>query len=214
MCQAQYPSPQGFYHSISSTDSVWFVEHTFKTLPCNTEISGIKIETVHELCWVCSGFVEVMWDDVADSYEFEYGLKGFQKGTGEVIKVKEENRVFFSFGDSDADYDFYIRAECNGEFGEWTSVNSFFLPMYVGIKDVQNSNFEVFPNPVEDVLYIKFNSALDLDNIVVYVFDLTGSVRYKSGYRESYNISSLPAGTYIVSVRDEKLSETMIILKK
>ena len=213
-------------NGTSSTDPVWFDEHTFKTHPCNTEISGVKIETVYALCGYsylrsCScgggggGFVAIMWDDMADSYEFEYGLKGFQIGTGEIMEVKERNGVsFFPSKDSDIEYDFYIRAECAGEFGEWSSVNSFFIPKYVSITNVQSSNFEVFPNPVEDVLNINFNSAFDLDNIVVSIFDLTGSIRYKSGYREYYNVSSLPAGTYIVSIRDKKLSETTIIQKK
>ena len=207
-------------NGTSSTDPVWSEEHTFKTFPCNTEISGIKSMEMWTTCLCHNGSVgmEIMWDDMADSYELEYGLKGFQKGTGKTIK--EGNSVFISYDNlnSFTDYDFYIRAECNGEFGEWTSVNSFSTTklhdVNVGINNVQNSNFKVFPNPVENVLYINFNSVFDLDNIVVYIFDLTGLVRYKSEYRENYDVSSLPTGTYIVSIRDKKLSETVIIQKK
>jgi len=161
--------------------------------------------------------VEIMWDEMADSYELEYGLKGFQKGMGELMEAIVENGVFISYLDlnSHTEYDFYVRAKCNGEFGEWTSVNSFSTnKLHTGIKDVQDPTFEIFPNPVEDVLNINFNSAFDLDNIVIYVFDLTGSVKYKSGYQENYNLSSLPTGTYIVSIRDKKLHETIIIQKK
>ena len=204
-------------NGTSSTDPVWSVEHVFKTSPCNTEISGIKSMEMWTTCLCHNGSVgmEIMWDDMADSYELEYGLKGFQKGTGEIIK--EGNSVFISYDNlnSFTDYDFYIRAECNGEFGEWTSVNSFSTTqLHTDIKNVQTSNFEIFPNPIEDILYINFNSAFDLNNIVVYIFDLTGSIRYKSEYKENYNVSSLPAGTYIVSIRDKKLSETVIIQKK
>jgi len=206
-------------NGVSPTDPVWSEEHTFTTFPCNTDISGIESMEMWTTCLCDNGAVgmEIMWDDIADSYELEYGLKGFQKGMGEMIEAKEENSVFIPYTNlvSYTDYDFYIRAECNGEFGEWTSVNSFSTTqLNVDIKNVQNSNFEVFPNPVNDVLYINLNSAFNLDNIVVDIYDLTGSIRYKSGYRESYNVSSLSAGTYIVNVRDKKMSETMIIRKK
>ena len=203
----------------SITEPVWFVEHTFKTYPCNTEISGIESMEMWTTCICHNGSVgvEIIWDDMADSYELEYGLKGFQKGMGELIEANMGNSVFISYENlnSNTDYDFYIRAKCNGEFGEWTSVNSFSTTnLHTGIKNVQSANFELFPNPVEDILYIKFNSAFDLDNVVVNIFDLTGSIRYKSAHRDNYNLSSLPAGTYIVSVRDKKLSETMLIQKK
>lgn len=204
---------------VSTTDPVWAVEHTFKTFPCNTEISGIENNEMRTTCECHNGAIgmQITWDDIADSYELEYGLKDFQEGMGEIIEIEGGNFVFISYEDliSFTDYDFYIRAKCNGEFGAWTNVNSFTTSkLHVGIDNVQNSIFKIFPNPVEDVLYIDFNSAFDLNNIVVYIFDLTGSVRYKSGYRENYNVSSLPAGTYIVSIRDKKLSKTVRIQKK
>jgi Fibronectin type III domain. len=201
----------------SLTDPVWLVEHTFKTFPCDTEILGIKSMEMWTTCVCHNGAVgvEIMWDDMADSYELEYGLKDFQKGTGELIQGG--NGVFISYENlnSDTNYNFYIRAKCNGEYGEWTGVNTFSTTkLHTGIKNVQNYNFKVFPNPVENVLYINLNSVFDLDNVVVSVFDMAGSIRYKSKYRENYDVSSLPVGTYIVNVRDEKKSETMIIQKK
>jgi hypothetical protein len=200
----------------SLNEPVWLVEHTFKTHPCNTEVSEIKSTEIWSTCYCSTGAVEIEWDAIADSYEFEYGLKGFQKGTGEIIEIKEGNSVLFHYEElnPNTEYDFYIRAKCRDEFGEWTSVNSFSTPEYVSIKNVQNLNFKVFPNPVEDVLNINFNLVFDPENIVVYIFDLTGSIRYKYKYKEKYNVSSLPAGTYIVNIRDEKLSKTMIIQKK
>jgi hypothetical protein len=201
----------------STTEPVWLVEHTFKTFPCNTEISGIESMEMWTTCECHNGAVgvEITWDDMADSYELEYGLKGFQKGVGELIRGG--NSVFISYENlnSNTDYDFYIRALCNDEFGEWTSVNTFSTTqLHTGIKEVQNSNFKVFPNPVENTLYIDFNSNFDINNVVVYIFDLKGSIKYKSVYRESYDVSSLPAGAYVVNVRDKKMSEAIIIQKK
>ncbi len=208
-----------FIRSIgkSTTEPVWSVEHTFKTFPCNTELSGIESMERWTTCECHNGAVgvEIMWDDMADSYELEYGLKGFQKGKGELIEGG--NGVFISYENlnSNTDYDFYIRAKCSDEFGEWTDVNSFSTTkLHTGIENVENSNIKIFPNPVEDILYINFNSVFDLDNIAVYIFDLAGLVRYKSAYRANYNVSSLSAGTYIVNVRNSKLLKTMILQKK
>jgi len=150
-------------NSTSPTDPVWFVEHTFKTFPCNTEISGMESEEMWTTCMCDNGAVgvSIKWDDMADFYELEYGLKGFQQGTGEMIEVNAGSDVFISYKNltSYTDYDFYIRAKCNGEFGGWTKSSFSTTQLNTGIEEVQTPNFEIFPNPVEDVLHIKFSSA-------------------------------------------------------
>ena len=159
----------------------------------------------------------IKWDDTADSYELEYGLKNFQQGTGYLMEVTEGSNISIpSILDSYTDYDFYIRAKCNGVFGEWSAKNTFTTSdqSYQDIKNVQSSNFQIYPNPVGDILHIKLNPAFDINSITVYVFDMIGSVKYKSGYKDNYNISSLPTGTYIVRVKDNQSSEAMIIQKK
>jgi hypothetical protein len=206
-------------NNVSSADSVWFTEHTFKTLPCNTVISGIESMEMWTTCFCDNGAVgvEIKWADMADSYKLEYGLKGFQKGTGESLMVNEGNSVFISYKqlNSYTDYDFYIQAECNGAFGEWTAKNTFSTTqLNTGIEKVQSPKFELYPNPIEDILYIKFNPTFDINSIIINVFDMKGSLVFKSGYKDNYNLSSLPAGTYIVSVKDKKSSTAMIIQKK
>jgi hypothetical protein len=204
-------------NNISSTEPVWFTEHTFKTLACNTEISGIESEEVWTTCYCSVGSIMIKWDDMADSYELEYGLKNFQQGTGYLMEVTEGSNISIpSRLDSYTDYDFYIRAKCDSVFGEWSAKNTFTTSdqSYQDIKKVQASNFEIFPNPVGDILHIKLDPVFDISSVNVYVFDLIGSVRYKSEYKDNYNLSSLPAGTYIVRVKDKQLSESMIIQKK
>jgi hypothetical protein len=204
-------------NKISSTEPVWFTEHTFKTSPCKTEISGIVSTEVWTTCGCGTGTRVIEWDDMADSYELEYGLKGFQHGMGNLIEVTGRSSVSIPSNlDSYSDYDFYIRAKCNGVFGEWSAKNTFTTSdqSYMDIKNVQTSNLEIFPNPVGDILHIKLDPVFDISSVTVYVFDLIGSVRYKSEYKDNYNLASLPAGTYIVKVKDKQLSEAMIIQKK
>lgn len=204
-------------YGTASTDSVWFTEHTFKTLPCNTEISGVKSSEVWTTCYCGDGAIVIEWNDLADSYELEYGLKDFQQGTGNLITITEGSYVTIpSTLEPHSDYDYYIRAKCDGVFGEWSAKNTFTTSdqSYQDIKKVQASNFEIFPNPVGDILHIKLDQVFDISSVTVYVFDLIGSVRYKSEYKDNYNLSSLPVGTYIVRVKDKQLSESMIIQKK
>ena len=203
---------------LSSTDSAWFAEHLFKTDPCNTEISGIESREIWPTCY-CNGAdgIEIRWDDMADSYELEYGIKDYQQGTGKIIETYEGGNVHISPEDlvSFTDYDFYIRAKCDGVFGEWIGANTFSTTqLKTGIENLQIQNFEVFPNPVGDILYIKLNSTFDISNTIVYVFNMAGSIVLKSKYKADFNISSLPEGTYIVRVKDEKMSEAKIIQKE
>ena len=204
-------------NNTSETDPIWFVEHTFKTFPCNTEISGIESREIWTTCECHNGAVAVCigWEEMADAYELEYGLKDFQQGTGEIIETGE-SYVIISYDKlhSYTDYDFYVRAKCNGTFGEWTADSFSTTQLNTGIEDIKITNFGTFPNPVDDVLNINFNSAFDLSSVVVNIFDLTGSLKYKSVYKDDYNVSSLPAGTYILNVRDKTKSEAMIIQKK
>lgn len=203
-------------NDISSTEPVWFTEHSFKTFPCSTEISGVESREMLTTGQFNYGWssVWIKWDGKADTYELEYGLKGFQQGTGEILKVDGESNTILSSLNYFTDYDFYIRAECNGGFGDWTSKNSFSTTQNSDIKTVRSSNFEIYPNPVEDILHLKLNSAFDINNTNVYVYDLIGSLRYKSIFNEDFNVSSLPAGAYIVRVKDKQLSGAMIIQKK
>lgn len=208
---------RGYNKTSTEPEPVWFTEHTFKTLPCNTEISGIESEEVWTTCYCSVGSIQIRWKDLADSYELEYGLKDFQQGTGNLITITEGSNVTIpSTLEPHSDYDYYIRAKCNGVFGDWSAKNTFTTSdqSYQNIKNVQTSNFDIFPNPVGDILHIKLDPVFDISSVTVYVFDLIGSVRYKSEYKDNYNLSSLPSGTYIVRVKDKQSSEAKIIQKK
>jgi hypothetical protein len=201
-------------YGTAPTDSVWFTEHTFKTLSCNTEISGVKSSEVWTTCYCGDGAIVIEWDDFADAYELEYGLKDFQQGTGYLISTNI-SYVNISPYAGGLNYDYYIRAKCNGEFGNWTAKNSFVLSqLYHDLKNIKESKFEIFPNPVGNILQIKLKPVFDINTVTVILYDLIGTIRFQSPYSDTYDISSLPSGVYVVRVIDKQFSETMIIEKK
>ncbi|WEK68980.1 MAG: T9SS type A sorting domain-containing protein [Candidatus Chryseobacterium colombiense] len=61
---------------------------------------------------------------------------------------------------------------------------------------------QIYPNPVKDNLYIKNDLKL---NSKVSVVDMSGKiVKIFAGKSESYNLSDLPKGTYMILIDDGK----------
>lgn len=114
--------------TIPADSSIWFEEYNFKTLSCNTSISNIKTEMNYAKGINIKDLlsVHITFDALANSFELEYGLKGFDKGSGKVI---ESNQNRFSLGNanlqSHTEYDFYIRGKCGDIYGEWSEKYSF-----------------------------------------------------------------------------------------
>lgn len=80
----------------------------------------------------------------------------------------------------------------------------------LGVED-NNLSFDVrvYPNPVTDILNIKGNSYIDS----VFIYDLTGKIilSQKINNLEGFvNISELPSGTYLLKIKDDGLSKTVV----
>jgi hypothetical protein len=73
-----------------------------------------------------------------------------------------------------------------------------------GLKLANNSNFELMPNPVVEILNIKFKSIAHASKIEI--IDILGNVLYTKKVihiHEAVNVSWLAAGTYFVRTDDE-----------
>ena len=68
----------------------------------------------------------------------------------------------------------------------------------IGIQEISNSNFEIFPNPVENVLFIKsiVNSANQFE-----IYNSEGSLVMKGNLEHEFiNVSELSSGVYFIKV--------------
>lgn len=72
----------------------------------------------------------------------------------------------------------------------------------------------IYPNPVSDVLNVKPGPRFDAETVRVSITDMSGKTVMTLGTAESYDLSSLPAGVYVVNITDGKSTERRKIVKK
>jgi len=85
----------------------------------------------------------------------------------------------------------------------------------VGVNEVSSSpSLDVFPNPVQDVLTIKFGSPLSAGEVIL--FDASGKkiLQRKLFATETFNwnVQQLPSGTYFLNVRSKAWSSTQKVM--
>lgn len=90
----------------------------------------------------------------------------------------------YSNGPAFSYYDFYLNVTSTGDGS------------HVGIEDVDNVSFSIYPNPATDRLTIESSEAVREINII----DMTGRTVMTLGAENSVNVSSLAAGVYVVRV--------------
>ena len=101
----------------------------------------------------------------------------------------------------------YVRVPCGKTAAyqsapRWNSYSNFIYEECVDVEDLNLVEFKVYPNPVDDVLYVKNDGDLEIVNITLY--DLQGRVIYFQNSPNSHilNIKSLPSGVYMLRVTD------------
>lgn len=202
-----------------STESpVWSVEHNFRTLPCDSEISNI--ETLPLIPTGSGGGMSWLfqWDDTAESYELEYGEQGFEIGMGEKMYV-EENYIYFFTGElkANTDYEYRVRGKCGDEYGEWSEANCFYSGDsnggWVGMEDNQVPCLKIYPNPTDGIVSVDLDLRFDFNNVTLVVYGIEGTALAKFKYQSQYDLSFLPAGVYMLSFSDGEHSETIILQK-
>lgn len=86
--------------------------------------------------------------------------------------------------------------EYNNDF--WRFINDFeCLPS--ALHDLESQELNIYPNPVEDVLYLGMRA--DLGSYSVHIFDALGSEKMATTNSPEINIHALPKGIYRVVVR-------------
>lgn len=85
-------------------------------------------------------------------------------------------------------------------------------PAPEGVSDINNEPFSIFPNPVEDCIYLQREDN-DL-NFSCELYDMQGKRLIKQENATSINVNSLPAGVYVLQISTANGSQFHKIIKK
>lgn len=108
-----------------------------------------------------------------NSFEVEYGLRGFLHGTGTTLLT---NEPFTSINglQTGIQYDLYVRAVCSaGSHSEWTPVHTF----TTGTESITNAckvSCTIYPNPASDCATIRMDGTSVI--VRIDVMDISGRI--------------------------------------
>ena len=80
------------------------------------------------------------------------------------------------------------------------------------IPDMDNEPVRVFPNPVEDYLYLQISD--HNSNFSCELYDMQGRRLMRHENKASLNVSDLPSGTYILQINTDKGTQFQKVVKK
>jgi hypothetical protein len=181
---------------VSSSNSKMYV-HTYVTGSSNTGIPvRLKIENKND---PTQSVETEAYTTVVDAYEvLEFDFNNEAIGTAALNESYPFNMasLFFNFGSAGDDQTVYYFD--NISFGS---------PISLGLDSVSNETFKLYPNPVEDHLYIQ-SSDTTIKNIDIY--NILGKRIYSSTSENRLDMSSYSAGIYFVKINNS----TFKIVKK
>jgi hypothetical protein len=181
---------------VSSSNSKMYV-HTYVTGSSNTGIPvRLKIENKND---PTQSVETEAYTTVVDAYEvLEFDFNNEATGTAALNESYPFNMasLFFNFGSAGDDQTVYYFD--NISFGS---------PISLGLDSVSNESFKLYPNPVEDHLYIQ-SSDTTIKNIDIY--NILGKRIYSSTSENRLDMSSYSAGIYFVKINNS----TFKIVKK
>ena len=94
----------------------------------------------------------IIWSSVsgASNYEIEYGLEGFDQGTGQIMSTSISSLALNNL-ETNTNYSFYLRANCGeNNISDWVGPTNFntldtcLEPIHNQSITVSNSQFEIF----------------------------------------------------------------------
>lgn len=184
---------------------------------CSFTVDNIQWGELIESCEDNSSrYLSFWWDKTTDKVEFEYGSIDFTLGQGKLYETTDTYVIDIPKDELQPDtrYSYFARACCGDVCGEW-SERMFFDTRNTGsgFNNQYLPDLRVYPNPTKDKFRIKPDGNLDTQDMSVSVSDMSG--RHLLGWQkqDEYDIASLSPGIYLLMIRSDKTSVSMIIEK-
>ena len=149
-------------------------------------------------------FVDSMEVYLAD-YRFDDGSQDYILDSWMTIDVPHCDSMTFSLTSSD-----------NGQFGMNTpayfTIDNIGINFYVSSEDINpNSPYTLFPNPVNDVLYLNGGEG---NAATLEILDVFGRRVRKHNADENIDVSHLPQGTYVLQIQSDGMTYRHMFIKE
>jgi len=152
------------------------------------------------------------WNTVTNASEYEYQYStdnSFSTYNGGTIS---ESDILISDLEYGTEYFWRVQASDGTIFSEWSEVWSFTTKENTYIENVNISDVKIYPNPTDEILYIKSNFNIDYVKII----DLTGKeVYYTNKIKNEYKIETnkFKQGIYFIELifGNDKITEKLFI---
>ena len=98
--------------------------------------------------------------------------------------------------------------------GNLLSVDDISVEASLSINDLSVDEISIYPNPANNHFKVDLSSLADFSNVQVSLMDISGRLLKNYNVQETYDISNIDAGTYIVKINDGANSIIQKLIKK
>ncbi len=182
--------------------SSWAGPHTFRTLGCLAP-TGLNLHTITEITatvsWTSGG---------ASNWNIEYGPINFPLGGGIFLYNVSSPRTLRGLKPNTF-YDVYVQDSCNvGNVSNWTGPLS--IKTIIGIDELLERSFRIYPNPSEGVFKLEFSSSLGED-MEIRITNMMGQIvledeieSFSGSYRKRLEMGAYRSGVYLLQLITER----------
>ncbi len=190
--------------------SSWVGPHTFRTLGCLAP-TGLKLDIITEIIatvsWTSGG---------ASNWNIEYGPINFPLGGGIFLYNVSSPRILRGLMPNTF-YDVYVQDSCNvGNVSNWVGPLS--IKTIIGIDELLERSFRIYPNPSEGVFKLEFSSSLGED-MEIRITNMMGQIvledeieSFSGSYRKRLEMGAYRSGVYLLQLITEKATVNRCII--
>ncbi len=194
----------------SNNLSTWTGPQNFRTLDCLAP-TGLKLDTITEITatvsWISNG---------ASNWNIEYGPINFPLGGGIFLYNVSSPRTLRGLMPN-IFYDVYVQDSCNvGNVSNWTGPLS--IKTIIGIDELLERSFRIYPNPSEGVFKLEFSSSLGED-MEIRITNMMGQIvledeieSFSGSYRKRLEMGAYRSGVYLLQLITERATVNRCII--
>jgi hypothetical protein len=189
-------NPSDIYNGGNYVDSTVVDTLTYDIIEdCNIDYLTLDSAFISDLIYLSNDSIQVIWSVI---------------DTNGLINVVQDYAITTGIGV----YELFLQIFCPQRSGSdfvYANDRIFFNPSLAKVQEISDVKFNVYPNPVNDVLVIENDG-----NVQITISDLSGKIVKSiasTGNKTSINLEDLSKGNYFVTISNEKLNLTKMIIK-